>query len=104
MRISSRKLKWEITYLKKEPNACPWQSRMSWIILHSIVTGFLEAIHPFHHLFQLVTYDNLFVILLVLPAPFQASLFFLIHSLEYVLQYSQFVCACKVDIELVFVV
>jgi hypothetical protein len=77
---------------------------MYWIILYGSVADFLEFIHPFYHLFQLVTYDNLFVVLLVCPAPFQASFFLFIHSPEYILQYSQFVRALEVDIELVFVV
>jgi len=48
---------------------------MRWVILHRVVADLLEFFHPQPHLFQLITYDDLSVALLILPSFVQAKLF-----------------------------
>ena len=73
------------------------------VILRGTITDILEFIHPLRQLFQLVTYNNLFIPLPIFPALFEASSFLFINGIENVSQYGQFVLPVEVNITLVFV-
>ena len=58
---------------------------MSRIILHSYVTNFLELYDPFHHfLVDIVEYEELSILPLILEPSLDTCLFLFLDLLEYI--------------------
>ena len=77
---------------------------MSRIVLHSYVANLLELRHPLHHLFvDIVEYDELSILPLVLQLSLDTCLFFFLDLCEYIREDSMFVSALEIDIVLMLV-
>ena len=72
---------------------------MSRIVLHSYVTNLLELRHPLHHFFvDIIEYDELSILPLVLQPPLDTCLFLFLDLCEYIRDDSMFVSALEIDI------